>query len=74
MTCKHAKKKNSNGEWSLCSGVMLKVVKEAPTPAKPKRMKQPKQAPTSRMPGPPPMGNPNRIVYLRALPRKQYKM
>ena len=48
MACKHAKKKNSDGEWTLCSGVTVKIVREKPK-AKPKAKPAPASKPALPM-------------------------
>ena len=54
MTCKHAKKKNSKGEWTLCSGVKVRIVASpstsTPAPKKAVPLSQPtKSLPTESM-------------------------
>ncbi len=50
MTCTHAKKKNSKGEWTLCNGVKLKIVTSAPAPPPPKRQAPVKQPSSASLP------------------------
>ena len=52
MTCKRATKKNSKGEWTLCSGVKVKIVStpaSTPPPKKAAPSQPAKSLPTESM-------------------------